>query len=214
MLIASEDEEFEANLDSKDDDDPSSQLATSTNNQLTLMELSMFALGGTNGPSTMKLHGHIAGIEVMVMVDSDASHCFINQTTVDKLGLQVTCAGRFGIGSQSISTGLCHVVIIQLGSTEIQVNCFVFPLGTVDLILGITWFATLGEVRSNWIEPSMKFKQGKEWMTLRRDPTLVRSDASVRSLQKLCDVNPSNIPSLVFLFLVNLASYLPNIKHN
>ena len=64
-----------------------------------------------------------------------------------------------------------------------------FPLGTMDLILGISWLATLGEVRSNWVEPSMKFKQGHEWVTLHRDPTLVRSALSIRSLQKLCDVD-------------------------
>ena len=134
-------------------------------------------------------------IEVMVMVNSGASHYFINQTTIDKLGMPVTCAGRFGVRlgngsrSQSLSTGTCHAVNVQLGSTQIQVDRFVFPLGIVDLILGISWLATLGEVRSNWVEPSMKFKQGNEWVTLRGDPTLVRSAISVRSLQKLCDVD-------------------------
>ena len=58
----------------------------------------------------------------------------------------------------------------------------------MDLILGITWLTTFGEVHSNWAEPCMKFKQGKEWVTLRGDPTLVRSAVSVRLLQKLCDV--------------------------
>ena len=139
MLIAGEDEDFEAYLDSKDEDDPAPQLATLANNHLTLMELSMFALGGITGPRTLKLCGHISDIEVMVMVDSGASHCFINQTTVDKLAMPITCESRFGV----------HVVNIQLGSTQIQVDCFVFPLGTVDLILGISWLATLGEVRSN-----------------------------------------------------------------
>ena len=80
------------------------------------------------------------------------------------------------------STRTCHAMNVQLGSTQIQVDCFVFPLGTVDLILGISWLATLGEVRSNWAEPSMKFKQGNEWVTPHGDPTLVRSAILVRSL--------------------------------
>ena len=76
MLIAGEDEDFEVDLDTKDDGDPSSQLAPSTNSQLTLMELSVFALGGITGLHMMKLCGHIADIGVMVMVDSGVSHCF------------------------------------------------------------------------------------------------------------------------------------------
>ena len=141
----------------------------------------------------MKLRGHISEIEVMVMVDSGANHCFINQTTIEKLGMPVTYAGRFGVrlsdGSRSLSTRTCPAVNVQLGSTQIQVDCFVIPLGTVDPNLGISWLATLGEVRSNWAESSMKFKQGKEWVTLLGDPTPVRLVVLVRALQKLCDVD-------------------------
>ena len=114
MLIAGEDEDLEAILDSKDDDDPAPQLASPANNQLTLMELSTFAFGGITGPRTMKLRGHISDIEVMVMVDSGVNHCFINQTIVDKLGMLVTCTGRIGVrlgnGSRSLSTGTCHAM--------------------------------------------------------------------------------------------------------
>ena len=121
MLIAGEDEDFEPDLDSKDDDDLASQLTTTTNNHLTLMKLSMFSLGGITAPCTMKLRGHISDIEVIVMVDSGASHYFINYTTVDKLGMPVTYAGIFGVrlgtGSLSLSIRACHAVNIQLGST-------------------------------------------------------------------------------------------------
>ncbi|KAF2285211.1 hypothetical protein GH714_039024 [Hevea brasiliensis] len=41
--------------------------------------------------------------------------------------------------------GVCHDVKINLGNLEISVDCYVFPLGGVDLILGVAWLATLGE---------------------------------------------------------------------
>ena len=72
----------------------------------------------------------------------------------------------------------------------------------MDLILGISWLATLGEVCSNWAEPSMKFKQGNEWVTLHGNPTLVRSVVSVRSLQKLCHVD-------FYAFLYSVEFFLP-----
>ena len=91
MLIAGEEEDFEADLNARDDSPPPA------NTQLTLLELSMFALGGIIGPHTMKLHGHIAELEVVVMINSGASHCFINQTTIDRLGLYVTSRNKFRV---------------------------------------------------------------------------------------------------------------------
>ena len=58
----------------------------------------------------------------------------------------------------------------------------------MDLILGISWLATLGEVLSNWAEPNMKFKKEGEWVIQQGDLTLERSFVSARSLQKLKDV--------------------------
>ncbi|KAF2287440.1 hypothetical protein GH714_040459 [Hevea brasiliensis] len=42
------------------------------------------------------------------------------------------------------SIGVCHDVKINLGNLEISVDCYVFPLRDVDLILGVAWLATLG----------------------------------------------------------------------
>ena len=71
----------------------------------------MFALGGITGPKTMKFYGRIKGVEVVVMVDSGASHCFVNETTIGRLGLHKTSTGSFGVrlggGSRSVSMGVC-----------------------------------------------------------------------------------------------------------
>ena len=67
-------------------------------------------------------------------------------------------------------------------------DCYVFPLGCVDIILGVAWLETLGEVRCKWVDSSMKFKQGGEWVTLFGDSTLVRSTISARSLQKMGNI--------------------------
>ena len=87
------------------------------------------------------------------MVDNGASHCFINEKAINRLGLQISSIRKFrvrlGDGSRSISMGVCRVVVIEMGPMRIQVDCYVFRLGTVDIILGVTWLKTLGEVSSN-----------------------------------------------------------------
>ena len=71
----------------------------------------------------MKLRGRIAELEVVVMIDSGGSQCFINQTAIDRLGLHVTSIGKFRVrledGSLSNSREVCCDVKVRLGSTQI-----------------------------------------------------------------------------------------------
>ncbi|KAF2285197.1 hypothetical protein GH714_039003 [Hevea brasiliensis] len=62
------------------------------------------------------------------------------------------------------SMGVCHDVKINLGNLEISVDCYVFPLGGVDLILGVAWLATLG------------------------NPSYTKMEISIFQLSKLIDV--------------------------
>ena len=61
------------------------------------------------------------------MVDSRTSHCFINQATIDKLGLQISSTGEIGVrlgdGSRFVSGGVCWAMRIGLGPTQIIVDC-------------------------------------------------------------------------------------------
>ena len=188
ILIESEDEDLDVAAKIGDPRDAPLLLTSHPKSHLATMELSMFALWGITGPKTMKLCCKIKGLEVMVMVDSGVCHCFINEITIGQLGLHRTSTGSFGPfgvrlgdGSQSISIRVCHSVTIELGPTTIEVDCYVFPLGCVDNILGVVWLETLGKVQSNWDEPSMKFKQRGDRVTL------VRSTISARSLHKMGD---------------------------
>ena len=85
--------------------------------------------------------------------------------------------------------GICRATLIELGPTQIQVDCYVLPLGRVDIVLRVAWLETLGEVRSNWTEFSMKFKQEDGWVTLKGDSTMVRSTILAQSLQKMGDID-------------------------
>ena len=71
----------------------------------------MFSLGGITSPCTMKLHGHIAELKLVVMID-------INQTTIDKLWLHVTSTSifevRLEVGSHAVSRGVCHAIKVNL----------------------------------------------------------------------------------------------------
>lgn len=117
------------------------------------MDLLLFSVGGISHPCTMKLLGRVLDTELIVMVDSDASHCFVSESLVHRLSLPVYHTKPFSVhlgdGRYLQFFGMCLSLTINLGSLTISPYCYVFPLDGVDIILSISWLETLGDVKMN-----------------------------------------------------------------
>ncbi|XP_058771346.1 uncharacterized protein LOC131644773 [Vicia villosa] len=118
-------------------------------------------LGSMGEFHTMKIGGKIAGIEVVVLIDSGASHNFISPKITTALGLQITPMAaktiRLGDGHKVLSKGLCEGVRISLGSQIFVIDALVLELGGLDVVLGVSWLSTLGKVVVDWKDLSMQF---------------------------------------------------------
>ncbi|KAK6144620.1 hypothetical protein DH2020_021440 [Rehmannia glutinosa] len=129
---------------------------------------------------------------VKVMIDSGASHCFIFDSTAHRLGLPIDDSGhtqvRLGDGKRKAIIGLCSGITLNIGSAQFQVTCYVFPLGGVDVILGVSWLATLGDVQTKWAKLTMDFWVDGKLISIRGDPSLARRGILAASIHKLQDV--------------------------
>ncbi|PNX92555.1 retrotransposon-related protein, partial [Trifolium pratense] len=118
-------------------------------------------LGSMGEYHTMKICGKIAGIEVVVLIDSGASHNFISPDVTTALGLPVTPtiakSIKLGDGHRVFSQGTCEGVQIALGSESFEVDALVLDLGGLDVVLGVSWLSTLGKVVMDWKDLSMQF---------------------------------------------------------
>ena len=70
---------------------------------------------------------------------------------------------------------------ISLGDFSCQSEDLVCELGNLDLILGIDWLKTLGEVIHDWKDQSMPFKQGDRWVELKASPSPMGSPTSLKA---------------------------------
>lgn len=105
------------------------------------IELPFYSVGGISFPKMMKLLGQFFNRSITIMIDSGASHNFVLETLVAQLQLLVEATPilmvKLGDGHQVSTSGVCRQLPLRLGSVDITVDCFVFPLGRVEIILGV-----------------------------------------------------------------------------
>ncbi|KAF7833873.1 Retrovirus-related Pol polyprotein from transposon 17.6 [Senna tora] len=122
------------------------------------------------------------------MIDSGASHNFISSSLVSTLQIPVKGTAAYevtvGDGHKVKGSGVCKGVKIEVQGTEIEQNFYLFELGGVDMILGIAWLESLGEVRVNWRQLTMKYQEGDALVCLKGDASLAKTEVSYRSMLK------------------------------
>ena len=180
VLIAAEDEE-EEDVAVEDTGTPQTQEDGS-------LELSMNSIVGIPSINTMKVKGTILNKEVVILIDSGASHNFISRGMVEELKLPIDETPSFGImvgnGYKVAGQGVCRQVEISLQGLHIVQDFFPIELGSADVILGITWLGMLGEVSANWKKLTMQFDWQGNRVLLQGDPSLSKTLVSLKAMIK------------------------------
>lgn len=114
----------------------------------------------------MKFEGSLSGIRILVMVDSGATHNFVSQKLIVALGLPSTqfsgISIQLGDGHKTFVDHKCSALDITIGQYLFSVDALVFEMDHLDLVLGMEWLKTLGEVVHNWQTHSMRFHFGNQ----------------------------------------------------
>lgn len=118
----------------------------------------------------MRVHGYLGKYEIHILIDSGSTHHFIDYNTAKKLGcqmmktypLQVTVTN----GNDMTSNSMCSVKW-RLQSEEFCADMMVLPLGGCEMVLGIQWFSTLGNITCNFKDLKMGFMYYGKWINLR-----------------------------------------------
>lgn len=109
---------------------------------LTQLELSKLSSNGFNATRTLKLFSYVGDSKLLTMIDSGASHYFISDKMAQHLRLAIdfdtTFAVIFGDGTRKYSQGVCTVVPLRIADHLFSITCYVFPLHSVDVILGVS----------------------------------------------------------------------------
>lgn len=153
-----------------------------------LAHLSLNSIAGISSPHTIKLMGKIGSTDVVVLIDSGATHNFIEETMLGKLGLTESETGKYGVitgtGITVKGRGLCTDVSLEMQGCRVTTSFLPLSLGTADVILGCQWLETLGDTECNSKLQRMAFWVDGKKVTLQGDPSLCTSAVSLKALWK------------------------------
>lgn len=125
------------------------------------MQLKVSELRDSGGMRSIRMWGLVARERVRVMIDIGASHNLVYQELVKRLGLPVLHTFEFSVkvgnGQQVWSMGVCKDVQIQFPESMVQQNLSLFPVEGAEVVMGLAWLDTLGDVRANFKECKLQF---------------------------------------------------------
>lgn len=105
------------------------------------VEVSLNSVVGLTTLKMMKLKGTIGEQEVVVLIDSGATHNFISLDLVSKMRIPIVKIGTYGVtmgaGAVVRGEGLCRGVTIHLQGIDIVEEFLPLGLGSSDAILGV-----------------------------------------------------------------------------
>ncbi|GJY88666.1 retrotransposable element Tf2 [Tanacetum coccineum] len=124
-------------------------------------QISLNAISGTPTFNTMIIKALVAKHLLHLLMDTGRTYNFIDLFTTKKLGckltktypLQVTIAG----GNKMIIQYMVYDFRWSIQGYQFKTNVMLLPLGGCEMVLGIQWLSTLGNIQWNFHELVIQF---------------------------------------------------------
>ncbi|XP_039066152.1 uncharacterized protein LOC120211739 [Hibiscus syriacus] len=166
-------------------------------------EISMNAITGSLGSSTLRIQGFIKGKPLSILIDSGSTHNFVTNRWA-KEGLKVEETNPLVI---TVANGdkLCSTTKSKKLSWEMQDFLFahdfrVLPLGGSDMVLGVDWMKKYSPILMDFNNMTLSFKMGDQEIVLREGlHTTAMRIILDNKMQKLMIKNPEAVGEIYML---------------
>ena len=113
----------------------------------------------------LRVRGTVRGQRVSVLVDSGATHNFIDAQMVERRGIQTESFDGFSVLVPGDQTMTCARYVpelsVTMGTYTLTDHFFVVDIPDTNMILGVQWFITLGKVTTDWKTLEMEWDDEK-----------------------------------------------------
>lgn len=137
------------------------------NSELHTIQLSLNTLTGV---SAIRLVGKINGKDVGFLIDTGATHKFIDPQVVQRLQLKHEGVETFEVtvsgGEKMSGVGCCKCVTLNIQGHLSSADFLVVPLGDAQIVLGTIWLRSLGPTIWDFSQHTLKFWRNDNSITL------------------------------------------------
>nr|KYP73255.1 Transposon Ty3-G Gag-Pol polyprotein [Cajanus cajan] len=124
--------------------------------------ISLHSLSGQWTPQTFRITGSLKGYEVHIMVDSGATHNFIQSKVAHFLNLPLEPTSSplkvmVGNGDFLPCTTYCPQAQITLASLKFPIDLYPLDLSGTDIVLGVQWLTQISPFIMDYNGPFMRF---------------------------------------------------------
>jgi hypothetical protein len=97
----------------------------------------------------------------VALVDTGSTHTFIKEEVAAQLGLWVEARPGLSVkvanGECVGCNGVCPKLPITIDKDDFNISCYVLPLDSFDVVLGVQWLRSLGPILWDFAHLSMSF---------------------------------------------------------
>ncbi|KAF1897044.1 hypothetical protein Lal_00034746 [Lupinus albus] len=142
------------------------------------LQLSMYSMTGLTFTKSWKVGETLWDNLGVILIDCGASRNFIIRELVNILQLKVEETHAYVVevrdGHNVRCKGKWAQLKLSMQQLEVIQDFYVFGLKGMDLVLGLKWLGSLGEVKADFGRMKLTLKKGNSVITIARDPALNR----------------------------------------
>jgi hypothetical protein len=125
---------------------------------------------------------------IRILIDSGATSNFISSGLVSELKLPVvdtpTYVIEVGNGEKVRNRGVCEGLQFNIQGVECNQHFFIMELSGSEMVLGMDWLASLGNIEANFGNLCLKCEVNGKKCTIQGDPAMCNSQAKLKTIMK------------------------------
>jgi hypothetical protein len=155
---------------------------------LKTLQLSLHSKEGFTSNKSFKVWTMIGERQVCTLIDSGATSNFITSGLVEELGLSLvdtpTYVIEVGNGEKVRNHGVCESLKFNIQGVDFKQNFFIMELSGSEMVLGMDWLASLGNIEANFGNLCLKCEVDGQKYTIQGDPAMCNSQATWKAVIK------------------------------
>ncbi|CAJ2661553.1 unnamed protein product [Trifolium pratense] len=156
--------------------------------ELKNLQLSLHSREGFTSNKSFKVWVRVGERQVRTLIDSGATSNFITSGLVKELKLPVvdtpTYVIEVGNGEKVRNNGVCEGLQFNIQGVEFKQHFFIMELSGSEMVLGMDWLASLGNIEANFSNLCLKCELDGKKYTIQGDPTMCNSQATWKTMIK------------------------------